>query len=547
VFRNTHSEILRWVNEYGVTGLRIDHPDGLADPGAYLARLAAQAPDAWITVEKITERGEHIPPGWPVAGTTGYDALSEVTGVLINPAAEERLDQIYRQNTGDQWRWADHVEQGKRTVCTTILRAEFGRLARLVEVGEHVADGLTEIAVAFPVYRSYLPEGADRLNEAVAQARDRRPELDRVISSLVPRLSDPCDELCTRFQQLTGAVMAKGVEDTAYYRYSRFIALNEVGADPGHFGYSLDEFHHAQVVRQELAAKGMTTLSTHDTKRGEDIRARLAVLAEIPEEWHKCADRLAELAPVPNAAFGYLLWQTFVATGLIERARMHAYVEKAMREAGTDTGWIDPNPDYEDAVHRAVETVYDEPEASQLVRRLGALLERYGWSNSLAQKLVQITMPGIPDVYQGSELKEDSLVDPDNRRPVDFVALAALQKSLAISNQGPRPFTAEAKLWVTGHALRARKGPGRFTQYTPLAASGPAADHLIAFDRGGAVTVATRLPVGLNQRGGWSGTDLKLPQGDYLDVLSGRRFSGLTSLSTLLETYPVALLVDGGL
>jgi (1->4)-alpha-D-glucan 1-alpha-D-glucosylmutase len=544
VFTATHGEILRWVTDYGVNGLRIDHPDGLADPGGYLNRLTGETPGVWLTVEKITEQGERIPPTWPVAGTTGYDALAEVTAVLVDPEAEGAVDDIYRQITGDERQWADHVELGKRTVSTTILQAEFRRLARLVPGVEQAADALVELAVAFPVYRSYLPEGAQHLEEAVARAGARRPDLREVAAAILPRLSDPSDELCVRFQQLTGAVMAKGVEDTAYYRYSRFVALNEVGGDPGRFGCTVDEFHRAQAKRQEVAPTGMTTLSTHDTKRGEDLRARLAVLAEVPDEWRRCAMHLAELAPIPNPAFGYLLWQTFIATGLIERGRMHAYAEKAMREAGIDTGWIDPHQEFEQAVHRAVDTAYDDAEARHLITAFSERIRPFGWSNSLAQKLVQLTMPGVPDIYQGSELSEESLVDPDNRRPVDFGALAHALGSVTAAALGPAAGP-EAKLWLTWRALAVRRGTQRFTGYTPLTAAGHAADHLIAYDRGGAVTMATRLPVGLDRLGGWGGTQLALPDGDHIDVLTGRRFSGATAVADLLDAYPVALLIDG--
>jgi (1->4)-alpha-D-glucan 1-alpha-D-glucosylmutase len=540
VFDATHREVLRLVGD-GLAGLRIDHPDGLADPLGYLSRLRAAVPDAWLTVEKILEPGESLPRSWPVAGTTGYDALGEVNALFVDPSAEAALSDLYRSLTGDQLSFDQHVEAGKRLVATTILCPEVRRLAGLCASVPEAAEAITELLVAFPVYRSYLPEGASHLTAAVETAVRRRPALADAIATLNPRLADPADELCVRFQQTSGAVMAKGVEDTAYYRYTRFVALNEVGGDPSRFGSGLDGFHAAQAQRQLVAAQGMTTLSTHDTKRGEDVRARLAVLAEVPAEWAALVGDLMARAPVPNAALGYLLWQTFAGTGFIERDRTHAYAEKAMREAADGTGWVDPNCAFEAAVHAAVDAAYDIPEMRD---PLAAFVERitpFGWSNSLSQKLVQLTMPGIPDVYQGTELWEDSLVDPDNRRPVDFTARATLLARLGAAP--PIDETGAAKLWLVARSLRLRRDrPDLFTGYAPIHAFGPRSDHVVAFDRGGAVTVATRLPVRLARDGGWRDTTLALAA-PHTDALTGRSWSGAVRVADLLDVLPVALLV----
>jgi len=540
----THHEILRWVHQLGVAGLRVDHPDGLADPGEYLDRLVASAPEAWITVEKILQSDEELPTSWPVAGTTGYDALAQVNAVFIDPAAEPGLDRIYRELTGDSADWAAHAAAGKRHAATTILQAEFRRMARLVPTVPDAVVALTELVVAFPVYRSYLPEGAPHLAHAVDVVGRTRPELTPSVELLLPRLCDPTDELCVRFQQLTGAVMAKGVEDTAFYRYTRLIGLNEVGANPGQFGLSVPGFHAAATRRHEVAPWGMTTLSTHDTKRGEDLRARLAVLAELPDQWADTARHLLRLAPIPNRAFGYLLWQSFVATGLIDRERMHAYAEKAMREASDGTSWADPVPTFEQAVHAAVDAAYDRPEVTELIEAFARRIDRYGWSNALSQKLVQLTMPGVPDVYQGSERSETSLVDPDNRRPVDFDRLGIALRGLdQPAGERPDGGTPAAKLWVTRHALLARRDhPEWFESYRPLSAE-PMDAHLVSFDRGGAITVGTRLPVGLECRGGWGEASLSLPDGPYRDALTGTRHEGRVPLGALLAHYPVALLL----
>jgi (1->4)-alpha-D-glucan 1-alpha-D-glucosylmutase len=545
VFAATHEQISRWVREDMIDGLRIDHPDGLSEPLGYLIRLRAVAgEDTWITVEKILEPGEELPDDWPVDGTTGYDALGEVAGLFVDPSAEAAFDGLYRELTKDDADFAEHVAAGKRLVASTILQAEVSRLARLVPEVERAAEALLELLVAFPVYRSYLPVGAEHLGQAVDRARTARPDLVGSIDALVPRLADPADELCARFQQASGAVMAKGVEDTAYYRYTRFIALNEVGGDPARFGVEPADFHAAQARRQHIAAHSMTTLSTHDTKRGEDVRARLAVLSELPDEWAALARRLMAAAPIPDPTFGYLLWQTFAAAGFIERERMHAYAEKAMREAAQATAWIDPDQAFEATVHAAIDAAYDTPDVHDPLAAFVDHLSPYGRTNSLGQKVVQLTMPGVPDVYQGTELWEDSLVDPDNRRPVDFAARHSLIDALDADVEPP-PIDASgaAKLWVVSRTLRLRRDwPNLFSGYNPVAVQGPAAAHAIAFDRGGAITVATRLPVRLERDGGWRDTTIEVA-GGATDVISGRTHEGTVALADLLSGYPVALLV----
>jgi (1->4)-alpha-D-glucan 1-alpha-D-glucosylmutase len=545
VFNATHAQIARWVREDGIDGLRVDHPDGLANPLGYLTRLRELAGDAsWITVEKILEPGEALPGEWPVDGTTGYDALAEVSGVFVDPAGEGPLDELYRELTGDQLSFAAHAESGKRSVVDTILQAEIARLARLVPHVVNATHALRELAIHFPVYRSYLPVGAQYLAEAITRARAARPDLADAIAALTSRLSDPADELCVRFQQVTGAVMAKGVEDTAYYRYTRFVALNEVGGNPAQFGLPAADFHVAQGVRQEVAARGMTTLSTHDTKRGEDVRARLAVLSELPAEWSRLVRSLMSAAPVPDRSFGYLLWQTVAGTGFIDRERMHAYAEKAMREAAQATNWIDPAESFEKTVHDTVERAYNDPAVHDPLAGFVERITPYARTNSLAQKLVQLTMPGVPDVYQGTELWEDSLVDPDNRRPVDAQLRARMLDEIdGLSEAPPIGADGAAKLWVVSRTLRLRHDhPELFASYTPVHATGSASPHVVAFDRGGVITVATRLPVGLDREGGWGDTRLDVG-GAVSDVISGRRWSGELPVAELLADYPVALLV----
>ena len=542
VFTATHALIRTWCDN-GLTGLRIDHPDGLRDPLGYLEELRSFAAEQWITVEKILEPGEELPTSWPVAGSTGYDAMREVAGVFIDSDREREFTALYQQLTSDQRTITEHIEAGKRLVVEVLLPAEVRRMAALAPDIPDAAAAIAEIAIAFDVYRSYLPDGVRHLDHAIATAKRRRPDLVAAIDQLSPRLHDHCDDLALRMQQLSGAAMAKGVEDTAYYRYSRFVALNEVGGDPGQFGIPLQDFHALQIARQDRLPGSMTSLSTHDTKRGEDVRARLAVLSEIPEPWADFANLFLSMTAIPNRMFGYFLAQTLVGAGPIEPARMHAYAEKAMREASDGTTWTAPDTSFETVVHEAVDAAYADRQLRAAWDNLDRLVTAPGWSNSLGQKLVQLTMPGIPDVYQGTELWDDSLVDPDNRRPVDFARRIRLLEDLGDGPPGLDE-TGATKLWITRQTLRLRRSrPDWFNDYRPIAASGPAHDHLIGFDRGGAITLATRLPVALAAAGGWRDSTVELA-GTYIDALTDRRWSNTVLLTDLLATYPVALLAQ---
>jgi len=553
VFAATHGEVLRWVAQGDVDGLRVDHPDGLTDPAGYLDRLRSHAPDAWIVVEKILEPGEELPRSWPVAGTTGYDALAEVDGVLVDPAGEATLTALDTELTGVHTDWAQLVHDCKRDVATGMLGAELRRLAALVPPTldiSPVTEALAEVLACFPVYRSYLPEdGVEHLDQALAAAAQRRPDLGVTLAALAPRLRDPRDELAIRFQQTSGAVMAKAVEDTAYYRWTRFVALNEVGGDPARFGLELAAFHTAAAHREQTAPRGMTTLSTHDTKRSADVRARLAVLAELPGWWAEAVREFTRLAraagaSVPDPALGHLLWQTVVGAWPLPPERLHAYLSKAMREARTHTSWTDPNEPFESALHALADAAVEDPALRSAVAQVAARIIPPGRSNSLSAVLVQLMMPGVPDTYQGGELWDLSLVDPDNRRPVDFTLRAEL---LARIDSGWLPEVDDsgaAKLLVVSRALRARREhPERFTGYIPLRATGPAARHAVAFGRNRVVAVATRLPVGLAARGGWGQTALALPEGSWTDALTGFSTSQSVPLAELLTRYPVALLL----
>ncbi|GLZ36398.1 malto-oligosyltrehalose synthase [Actinokineospora sp. NBRC 105648] len=542
VFDATHDEVLRWVAEGDVQGLRVDHPDGLADPGGYAVRLAERA-GCWIVVEKILEPGEALPESWPVAGTTGYDALREVCGVFVDSVAEGPITELAAA-LGVPTDFDAVREECRRLITSGSLAAEVRRIAALVS-GVDTEDArrvVAELMIAFPVYRSYLPEGEDHWVAAVEEVRRRAPDLDAAIDAVDQQVRAG-GELATRLQQTSGMVVAKGTEDTTFYRYTRFVALNEVGGDPSRFGVGVEEFHAAQAARERHHPQAMTTLSTHDTKRSEDVRARLAVLAELPDEFADAVRRWTERRGLPEPTLNLLAWQTVLGAWPISPDRLADYLDKAAKEAKVRTSWTEHDEDFEAAVRAWPRELFDDAELFAEVGAFAAKITAPGWSNSLGQKLLQLAGPGVPDVYQGTELWDLSLVDPDNRRPVDFAERRGLLAKLAEGWPPPVDETGAAKLHVVRTVLRLRQErPELFTGYQPVYAQGPAAEHVVAFARTGLVAVATRLPAGLP---GWTDTRLDLPEGTWVDALTGRPSDG--DLADLLADYPVALLIRGEL
>ncbi|CAN5165778.1 malto-oligosyltrehalose synthase [soil metagenome] len=566
VFAETHVEISRWFRDGLVDGLRVDHPDGLRDPAGYLADLADLTGGAYVLVEKILEPGETL-PAWRTAGTTGYDALALVDRLFVDPAGQPVLDDLETDLRGAPVDWPELVHDRKRAVADGILRSEVKRIVR--ELRRHLPvvpafraeDAVAELMACFEVYRSYLPDGSDYLDRAFAEAARRRPDLGPTLTALRHWLSNPDLAATKRFQQTSGMVMAKGVEDCAFYRWSRLTSLNEVGADPSQFSISIQAFHDAMEVRHTDWPAAMTALSTHDTKRGEDVRARISVLAEMPDLWAETLGAILAAhqhrtgSPTPDPGFASLLIQAALGAWPITPDRLHAYATKAMREAGEHTGWTDIDQTYEDWAHDLVSGFYDLAGIRGPFEALVETIAPPGWVNSLGAKLVALTMPGVPDIYQGSELWEQSLVDPDNRRPVDFDRRAAMLARLdadpgRIPSLGGLDDDGLAKLLVTSRAARVRRDrPDLFTGYAGLTATGPAADHLIAFDRGGAITLATRLPLGLAAGGGWRDTVLDLPAGRWREVFTGRLIgveAAGTEVAGILADLPVALLVKEG-
>ncbi|WP_326947687.1 malto-oligosyltrehalose synthase [Amycolatopsis sp. NBC_01307] len=546
VFAETHGEVLRWVADGDVTGLRVDHPDGLADPGGYFRRLRENAPGAWIVAEKILHPGEPLPQTWPVDGTTGYDALREIAGVFVDAAAEPAYTAL-ADELGVRTGYHDVEAEARRLVTDRILVAEVRRIAALLRFdSEQAREAVAETMVAFPVYRSYLPEGEQHWATAIAAAREARPDLGEALDALDAQVrAEPDGELATRIQQTSGMVVAKGTEDTTFYRYTRFAALNEVGGNPDRFGLDVEEFHRLAAARDAGYPAAMTTLTTHDTKRSEDTRARATVLAELPGEFADAVRRWTARRGITEPSLNLLAWQTLVSTWPIEPPRLRDYLDKAAKEAKLRTSWTDHDEEFEKAVAAWPDDVMGDVELAADVAAFVGRIEGPGWSNSLGQKLVQLTAPGVPDVYQGTELWDFSLVDPDNRRAVDYTARREILARVVDGEQPEIDASGAAKLLVTHKALKLRQEhPALFHGYRPLRAEGVAADHVLAYTRSpGLVVAVTRLPNGLAAAGGWRDTVLPLPDGVWTDVLTGR--DATPDVATLFGRYPVALLVRG--
>ncbi len=584
VFQAVHELPMAWVQKGWVQGLRIDHPDGLWDPAQYFHRLQKACPGAWIVVEKILGADENLPSDWPVAGTTGYDFMNLAGGLLINPASEDMLTRLYADFTGMQKNFEAIVHECKHLVLTQLLASEIKRLTSLFEEicerhpchrdysRQQLRQALFETAVHFPVYRSYVsasmkkvaPADAQYVDAAIEGAVMARPDLDPELFSFLRRLllleveGALEEELAMRFQQLTGPAMAKGFEDTALYRYHRLVCLNEVGGHPDRFGVHLRQFHAACIRAQKEHPRKMLSSTTHDTKRSEDVRARLALLSEIPETWADAVHRWAEnnarfrTGEVPDPNTEYLLYQTLVGAWPIDLKRINAYMEKAVKEAKQHTSWINQNQGYESGLADFTKAVLaDKAFRTDFESFVGHLVGP-GRINSLAQTLIKLTAPGVPDIYQGAELWDLSLVDPDNRRPVDFALRRRLLQELP--QLGPEAIMAGMdqglpKLWLIRQVLHLRRQHPEFfgpeAGYHPLYAKGGKADHLVAFFRGNAVvSLAPRLVMGLDND--WEDTIVALPEGKWHNILTGDDTKGgSVRLSSLLHRFPVGLLIKG--
>ncbi|HVF66651.1 MAG TPA: malto-oligosyltrehalose synthase [Pyrinomonadaceae bacterium] len=670
VFNAVHEVVFRLVRQGLITGLRVDHVDGLLDPFKYLSdlqreaaaaarRKRADAPSAasaqgdaqerdtqedaeavktaapfYVVVEKILGHDELLRRDWPVHGTTGYEFMNLLNGVFVDASNAHAFRELYAQFTGTSARFSDLVYECKRLILKAAMSSELyvlsRKLTRIAEQHRYTRDftqnslhhALTEIIACFPVYRSYIrrtqtsvgPDDRLNINAAVRAARLRNPTQDATVFDFIGSLlllKDPRGlsiqqraerrDFALRFQQLTSPVMAKGLEDTAFYRFYPLASLNEVGGEPALIGVNTERFHERNLDRQETWPHSLNATSTHDTKRGEDTRARINVLSEMPEEWNRAVYRWRELnrahkatiegAEAPDANEEYLLYQTLVGTWPLEAlddegrseyaSRLQDYMEKALKEAKLHTSWINPSESYQRAVREFVARVLDPSGSDAFVRDLSEFARiptRAGVLNSLSQTLLKTTAPGVPDFYQGTELWSFTLVDPDNRRQVDYEHRRALLASLRDAGEGDatefvkslleKPDDGRVKMYVTSRALNFRRGRAELFslgRYEPLSARGRRAENVLAFSRAHGeqtcVAIAARFftRLGVGREGplalsaeAWGDTVLTLGElgaGRWRDVFTGREFDagsgGALRLAEVLSPLPVALLYKG--
>jgi len=625
VFNKTHALISQLVDSGKITGLRIDHIDGLYDPTEYLKRLREKVGDIYITVEKILEHQEDLPDFWQIQGTSGYDFLNYVNGIFCQSENQQQFSEIYAKFTGLNNPYEQLYRDKKRLIIDKNLAGDVDNLAQLLKrVSGHSRVGndftqhglqraLTEVLTYFPVYRTYINQDglreADRfyIKEVIAIAKEQVPlllkELDYIEKvllledeeSLTPEQKEQQRHFVMRLQQLTGPLMAKGIEDTLLYVYNRLLSLNEVGGDPSIFGITVADFHEFNQKQQSSWLHKMNATATHDTKRGEDVRARINVLSEIPEEWEKCCrawseindskrPRLNKLA-VPTRNDEYLFYQTLIGAfpfAEIEQPefvdRVKDYVVKAIREAKVYTAWLRPDTDYEEGCVAFVESVLQPTEDNQFLKEFKPFQQwvaDYGIFNSLSQTLLKMTAPGVPDFYQGSELWDLSMVDPDNRRPVDFEQRLSFLKEIKdkaqtdvlslITELFSTKSDGRIKLFLISKVLEARKKHPEIFQtgdYLALEVVGKFKEHIVAFARSYentvAVTIAPRLLTSLVGQGEyplgkevWDDTQVKLPEGmpsEWSDMFSSQplQANGTVLIGEALKYFPVALLISQG-
>jgi len=488
VFEATHAKVLELVADGLVDGLRIDHPDGLANPREYLERLRERGAGR-IWVEKILEPGEPLRADWPVEGTTGYEFANDVTALFVDPAGEEPLTRLYAELSGERRRFAEVAHEAKLEVARTTFAPEFDRLRTL-----QPHDGLEEAAAALHVYRTYVEPATGRVDEADRRASEVLPDDLRALILLEGERTPARDEFVVRWQQTTGPVMAKGVEDRAFYRWFRLTALNEVGGDPDRFSLSPEDFHHGALERLERHPHTLLASQTHDTKRAGDVRARIGALAGMHEEWAERVRRWHALTggmDDPNEE--YLVWQTLVGAWPIVPGRLELYLEKALREAKRTTSWTCPDEAHERRVKRFVRDLYSNQEFLADFEPFAVRVARAGEHASLGALLLRLTSPGLPDLYQGDALWSLNLVDPDNRRPVDWRAHVS-----ALREAAPSRRTLKAHLIRRALALRAERPDAFAGEYEPLDL-GP---DRVGFVRGGAIRVVVPLRPGDRADGG---------------------------------------------
>ena len=583
VFEATHRRILEWLGEGVLDGVRVDHPDGLRDPLQYFTRLRQRAPDAWIVGEKILEPGEFLRENWPIEGTSGYDFLNVCNIWLMQPDGLKELTQIYRDFTKEPTDFAAIAQDKKLSVELEALGSDVNRLSTLfLEICENNRDrrdftraeirrAIREVASCFGIYRNYVvpdrdeiaEEDRDEIRKVLERAKARKNDLDHGLLDFIGEVlllrsrGTLESEFVYRFQQFTSPVMAKGVEDTAFYCYNRMVGLNEVGGAPERDGLGSAEFLDYCAKMQASRPMTMTTLSTHDTKRSDDVRARLAAITEAPGQWRSFLKRWSrrnaehKSQGLPDRNTEYFLYQTMIGAWPIAIDRMIQYMEKATREAKQHTSWTQQNREFEDALKNFIERLYGSQEFITAIEEFVDRIIAHGRVNGLAQTLLKCTAPGVPDTYQGSELWDLHLVDPDNRGPIDYDTrrsmLSELQAGMAVEEIMKKMDSGMPKLWTLYCALNLRRNRpdwfGAGADFLPLMFEGKKMDHAIGYLRAGSVaTIVSRWSLKLG--GSWANTIVDLPGSLWRNLLTNETLrGGRIPVQDVLRRFPVALLV----
>ncbi|MFP4442083.1 MAG: malto-oligosyltrehalose synthase [Spirochaetia bacterium] len=583
VFSDTHRLVIEWLENGILDGVRVDHPDGLRDPETYFSRLRSHAEKAWIVAEKILEHGERLRKSWKISGTTGYDFLNLAGNLFVLSENESPLTDFYREFTGETRSFPEILYRSKHQVLRDLLGSDINRLTELaVSICYHhrrhrdysrqeLKTGISEIAANFDVYRTYISgkplnrEDQQIISRAVARAKQAREDIDPELFDffqdiLLLKIEGPEEyEFVMRLQQITGPVMAKGAEDTAFYIYNRFNALNEVGGDPGHFGISADEFHKEMDFLAAEYPHTMLASTTHDTKRCEDVRSRLYCLSEIPRQWKNFVTEAASLTEkyksegLPDRNTEYLLYQTLTGAWPITPERTEEYMLKAVKEAKAHTSWVNRNEEYEQALKSFIQSIFGDESFTGLLENFVGTVQKPGFINSLSLTLIKLTCPGIPDIYQGCELPSRCLVDPDNRRPVDFGIRREILEKIEAYN-AEEVMKHWDKGWPKLYLIRKvllyrRKNPGLFSEessYIPVGINGRPETGILGYIRKkGKKQCLTAVPR-FNLSGGKEACLSLKTETHWRNVLTGEDLSGSElSRDMLFKKFPVAFLTAG--